>query len=136
MLEREILEFARPGQTPATMVCELSVGGCERRNRAKFRARTCFYVWLFLERHEGGKRKYCWSLPPGQSRNHCTLHVYVFAPQTLPLGRSLLIRRPWPLSSLLSGTFFGNPARGGFSIFWVSLPYPSAEHLSAHTVPS
>ena len=116
------------------MVWELSVGGCEKRNQAKFRALTCFYVWLFLERHEGGKWKCCWSLPSGQPRNHCTFGVCVFAHQVLPLGRSLLIRRPWPLFSLLRGTSFGNPARGGFSIFWVSLPHPSAGHLSAHTV--
>ena len=106
------------------MVWELSVGDCEKRNQAKFRARTCFYVWLFLERHEGGKWKCCWSLPSGQPRNHCTFGVCVFAHQVLPLGRNLLICRPWPLFSLLRGTSFGNPARGGFSIFWVSLPHP------------
>ena len=96
----------------------LSLGGRERRTWAKVIACACFYVWLFLERCEGGKRRNCWSLPFHQLGNCSPPYpsVYLLI-SVLALGRSLPTCRPWPKSSLLVATSFGNPARSGFSLF-------------------
>lgn len=96
----------------------LSFGGRERRTWAKFIARACFYVWLFLERHEGGKRRYCWSPPFHQHRSCSPPYPSVyFLILILPLGIRLPTCRPWPKSSLLVATSFGDPARSDLSLF-------------------